>query len=92
MSKKIAPTDPEREKELGRVALWLDVITDLQWLSRHCDCSPDTPEEQKERRARIRFRANAALHKAGLKSDPPDDEHPLAWLSSSSTETGAHDE
>jgi hypothetical protein len=58
------PTDPELEARLRRVALWLDV-EDLAWLARTCTCDDDTPDEAKERCGRIRFRANAALHKAG---------------------------
>ena len=65
MTREIEPTDPAREQELGRVALWLDP-EDLQWLSTHCDCPDDAPEEQKNRCARVRFRAPAALHKAEL--------------------------
>jgi hypothetical protein len=42
---------------------------DLHWLSRHCCCTADATEEQRERCARLRFRAGAALHKAGLKVD-----------------------
>lgn len=60
-----APTDPQREAALGRVALWLDP-DDLRWLSRHCGCPPDASEEQRQRCGRLRFRAGAALHKAGL--------------------------
>jgi len=32
MTREIAPTDPEREASLGRIALWLDV-DDLRWLA-----------------------------------------------------------
>jgi hypothetical protein len=67
----IDPTDPEREKQLGRIALWLDPA-DLEYLSRHCCCPPDVSEEQRTRCGRLRFRAAAALHKAGLsKPDEP---------------------
>ncbi|QWP75344.1 hypothetical protein J5226_17190 [Lysobacter sp. K5869] len=55
----------ERERERGRVALWLDP-SDLDWLSRRCDCAEDASEEQRERCARVRFRARAALRKVGL--------------------------
>ena len=65
-SKPAQPTDPSHETGLGRVALWLDV-EDLRWLSSNCACADSTPDEIKERCGRIRFRANAALHKAGLK-------------------------
>jgi hypothetical protein len=64
--KQIESTDPSREVDLGRVALWLDV-EDLRWLTTHCACGDSTPEIERERCRRIRFRANAALHKAGLK-------------------------
>lgn len=64
--KEIVSTDPGREGDLGRVALWLDV-DDLRWLATHCACDDSTPEAERERCGRIRFRANAALHKAGLK-------------------------
>ena len=65
MAREVEPSDPDREQELGRVALWLDPA-DLRWLSTRCDCPPDASEEQKERCGRVRFRASAALHKAGL--------------------------
>ena len=64
--KEIVSTDPGREAEIGRVALWLD-MDDLRWLATHCACDDSTPEAGRERCDRIRFRANAALHKAGLK-------------------------
>jgi hypothetical protein len=65
MNREIEPSDPAREQGLGRIALWLNP-DDLRWLSTHCDCPDDASEEQKERCARIRFRASAALHKARL--------------------------
>tara|TARA_R110000803_G_scaffold55814_5_gene112862 strand:- start:387 stop:602 length:216 start_codon:yes stop_codon:yes gene_type:complete len=64
MPKKIEPTNPEREAELGRIALWLDV-EDLTWLSQRCTCKEDTPIEDRDMCGRMRFRARAALHKAG---------------------------
>ncbi len=63
MREGVTPTDPQREAARGRVALWLDPI-DLRWPAHHC-CPPDANEEQRERCARVRFRASAALHKAG---------------------------
>jgi hypothetical protein len=63
---RMEPTDPEREAALGRIALWLDVA-DLQWLAVHCCCPEGAPAEQTQRCARLRFRAQAALHKAGVK-------------------------
>lgn len=59
-------TDPRQEIGLGRVALWLDA-EDLRWLANHCACDDSTPIEIKQRCGRIRFRANSALDKAGLK-------------------------
>lgn len=56
-----------QEKAKGRVALWLDP-EDLEWLARHCGCDDTTSADDRERCARIRFRANAALHKSGLKT------------------------
>ncbi|ASP34065.1 hypothetical protein CHH27_13105 [Labrenzia sp. VG12] len=60
------PTDAAQEQEKGRVALWLDP-EDMAWLSRICRCPADASESEKERCARVRFRARAALHKAGLR-------------------------
>jgi len=68
MASEIVPTDPEREIALGRVALWLDPA-DLRWLATHCCCPEDAPDEQRQRCSRLRFRAGAALHKAGLSTD-----------------------
>jgi hypothetical protein len=65
---EVVPTDSEREASLGRIALWLDA-EDLRWLARHCCCPPDAGEQQRQRCARLRFRASAALHKAGLESE-----------------------
>ena len=59
-------TDPDEEAKKGRVALWLDPA-DLDWLSKTCRCAPDADEAEIERCGRIRFRASAALHKAGLR-------------------------
>ena len=59
-----APTDPKAERAAGRVALWLDP-DDLRWLSKQCDCTDATAPDDRDRCSRIRFRANAALHKTG---------------------------
>jgi hypothetical protein len=64
MPKPPEATDPEREASLGRIALWLNA-EDLQWLASHCACTDTTPDDERNRCARIRFRASAALHKAG---------------------------
>jgi hypothetical protein len=66
MSHEVSATDVAEEAEQGRVALWLDP-DDLRYLASHCCCAEDTPQEQREQCARIRFRAHAAAHKAGLK-------------------------
>lgn len=63
--KPVRPTDPTLEAALGRVALWLDV-DDLRWLATRCACTDATSDEDRERCGRIRFRASAALHKAGI--------------------------
>jgi len=68
MSPSFKPTDSATEQDKGRIALWLDP-QDLRWLSQHCGCPSDAPPEVTERCARIRFRASAALHKAGQKED-----------------------
>jgi hypothetical protein len=61
-------TDPSRERDLGRIALWLDP-DDLRWLAARCRCDDDATELERERCARIRFRAHAALHKATAGGD-----------------------
>ena len=62
MEREATPTDAQYEADKGRIALWLDP-DDTRWLAEHCFCPDDAPTEQRERCARIRFRANAALHK-----------------------------
>lgn len=57
------PTDSDREAAAGRVALWLD-REDLAWLASHCACDDSTDQAERDRCARIRFRARAALDKA----------------------------
>jgi hypothetical protein len=69
VKRPIIPTDPIAEQAKGRVALWLD-LEDLRWLAQFCACPPDAPVELQDRCARIRFRANAALHKAGIAHNP----------------------
>jgi hypothetical protein len=63
-----APTDPDREATLGRVALWLEP-EDLRWLTARCCCADDASEAERQRCARVRFRAAAALHKASERND-----------------------
>ena len=74
VERKTTPTDVEQEQAKGRVALWLDP-EDLRWLARHCCCPADAPKEVTDRCARLRFRASAALHKAGLADDHEKDVH-----------------
>ena len=64
----VRPTDPAEEEEKGRIALWLDP-QDIEFLAKHCSCSAAADEVERRRCARIRFRAMAALHKAGLMSE-----------------------
>lgn len=66
MADRILPTDPALEADKGRIALWLDP-EDLRWLADRCVGQTDAPAEEEERWARLRFRVNAAMHKAGLK-------------------------
>jgi hypothetical protein len=56
------PTDPQAEAARGRIALWLDP-QDLRWLTRHCCCTEEATDEDRERCGRLRFRSGAALHK-----------------------------
>jgi hypothetical protein len=65
MERKLTQTDQKYEQDKGRVALWL-APDDIRWLSRHCCCPDGAPKEATDRCVRIRFRASAALHKAGL--------------------------
>ena len=58
-----SPTDPSRERDLGRIALWLDP-GDLRWLAERCRCDDGATELDRERCARVRFRAHAALYKS----------------------------
>ena len=62
------PTDPEYEANLGRVALWLSP-EDLELLGARCVCTDAASDEERRQCDRIRFRAQAALHKAGVKRD-----------------------
>jgi hypothetical protein len=68
MEHPVLPTDPEREEALGRIALWLDP-DDLRWLMHHCCCPADASEAQRSQCMRLRFRAGAALHQAGISQD-----------------------
>jgi len=63
-----SPTDPSREADMGRIALWLDP-DDLRWLAARCRCDDEATDMERERCARIRFRAHTALHKATTDSD-----------------------
>ncbi len=63
---EIRPTDYEDELAKGRIALWLDK-SDIEWIASKCEYDEQASEEERERCGRVRFRANAALHKAGAK-------------------------
>ncbi len=68
MPRDVVPTDPEAERTQGRVAVWLDP-EDVLWLLHYLTgYSADAAEF--ERVGRLRFRLQAALHKAGLPNDP----------------------
>jgi hypothetical protein len=43
---------------MGRISLWLDP-EDLRWLAARCCCGDDATEVERERCARLRFRASA---------------------------------
>lgn len=65
MTSNAAPTDEDKERAKGRLALWLKP-NDLLWLSQRCGCDDNASIGDKEQCGRIRFRARAALHTAGL--------------------------
>jgi hypothetical protein len=68
MSRKAEPTDPAREREHGRVPVWLDP-DDVRWLARRLAGEDGGTEEENKRVGRLRFRLLTALHKARLPND-----------------------
>ena len=68
MPQEPSPTDPSREADTGRIALWLDP-DDLRWLAARCRCGDEATDLERERCARVRFRAHAALDKSTTGSD-----------------------
>jgi hypothetical protein len=66
MSEDITPTDPEREEALGRIPLWLDP-EDMRWLAGRDICGLGATGRHTPECGRIRWKAESALHKAGLK-------------------------
>lgn len=68
MNREPNPTNPERERENGRVPVWLDP-EDVRWLARYLAGQDGETEEDNERLGRLRFRLVAALHKEGLPND-----------------------
>ena len=62
------PTDPAREAELGRVAVWLDPA-DLSWLADLLAGTDGDSHEERDRIGRVRFRLLAAAHKSGATDD-----------------------
>ena len=64
------PTDPKREMQIGRIALWLDP-DDIRFIADEWRKIPEgVSSDAQERWSRIAFRASAALHKAGLDYQP----------------------
>jgi hypothetical protein len=64
---EVNPTDPEYEAERGRVPLWLDAAV-VRLLATTCICGqPDGSGRHEQFCEHVRWRADAALHKAGLK-------------------------
>jgi hypothetical protein len=63
MSSKFHPTIPVDEFAAGRIAVYLD-HADVQFLAGHCACNEATPQEERERCQRIRFRSHTAIHKS----------------------------
>jgi hypothetical protein len=59
------PTDPERELAKARIAVWLDV-EDVRWIVDNDLCPRDAGHHDLHCQ-RIRFRADVALDKMGLK-------------------------
>ena len=67
MPNKVNPTDPDYESERGRVALWLDADV-VRLLAKRCICGQRDGSGRHEQFCQhVRSRADAALHKAGLK-------------------------
>ena len=67
MSDGVTPTDPKREEALGRIALWLDPA-DVQWIADNDICGLGPKGRHTPQCGRIRWKAESALHKAGLKN------------------------
>ncbi len=64
------PTNPDEEKNKGRIALWL-APEYVEFLVNEWRKIPDNaPEHIKETWARIAFRASTSLHKAGVTLEP----------------------
>lgn len=66
VSKDITPTDPERELSLGRIPLWLDP-EEVRWIADRDICGLGATGQHTPECGRIRWKAESALHKAGLK-------------------------
>lgn len=67
------PTDEARERSLGRIPVWLPVDL-VHWLVDHDLCGRGGDGHHEKECGFIRFRADAALHKEGLKKGHA--EHP----------------
>jgi hypothetical protein len=60
------PTDPDRERALGRIPVWLPVDL-VRWLVDHDLCGHSPEGHHEAECVHIRFRADSALHHEGLK-------------------------
>ena len=61
----VEPTDPDYEAERGRVPVWLDAYA-VRALTK-CVCDPDQSGRHERYCLHVQWRAEVALHKAGLK-------------------------
>lgn len=73
MTRAPEPTDPEKERALGRIPIWLDPA-DAALLSevarvRWGEIPDSAPEDVRAQWARIVFRLSAARHKGVVTSD-----------------------
>lgn len=64
----VQPTDPGYEVAEGRVVFWLDP-EHIRWIADHCLCGRGAAGPHAIECEYIRFRAQTALHKAGLGRD-----------------------
>src|SRR3954464_9276081 len=67
---ELTPTDPTREEALGRIALWLDPA-EVRWIVDQDICGLGATGRHTPECGRIGWKAESALHKAGLKRGDP---------------------